>query len=159
VSRTAAVASQPAAEGGERSRRRQPHPIVQSHVVSQPSTGGTGELSAPFPITTSPPPLLLSLATALLSTGFSSLLPVVSLFTSPVEPVCSAGGAFQYPSPHETPVKDLMGMGLRCHLRQGLPLRSRARRLALMLPVLALGPRRCDGIAGLAGPRLVVVPS
>jgi hypothetical protein len=98
---------------------------------------------------------LLSLCTtALLSCGMS-LEPVLSLLTSPAKPV-SRVGAFQRGMPQRVPVKDLIWRGLRSHLRHGLPVRSKARKFALMLPVLALGPRRCveTGLGPAKGPFL-----
>jgi hypothetical protein len=108
--------------------------------------GGAGELSSPFIIVSPPsiPLLLCSLGRALLPIGFASLEPVESLLTSPAN-VRSLVGAFQEGMPHIMPVKDLIWMPLRSHLRQGLPLRSRARRPALMAPVLAFGPSLCAG--------------
>jgi hypothetical protein len=47
---------------------------------------------------------------------------------------------FQDGSSHDTPVKLLTANPLRIHLRQGAPVRSRARRPALIAPWLALGP-------------------
>lgn len=113
---------------------------------------GAGELSIPSIGLASPfptPLLLCSLATALLSFGLRSLEPVVSLLTSPEKPL-SRVGAFHELVPQIAPVNDLMVSPLRSHRRQGLPVRSSARRLALMLPVLALGPSRWAG-TGLLG--------
>lgn len=106
----------------------------------------------------SPPPLLLSLATALLS--LTSLLPPVeSDLTSPGNSGARQLGMFQ-----TVPVKDLSCRPLRSHFRQGLPLRSSARRPALMAPVLALGPSLWAGtpvpLAALAlSPEWSIVPS
>lgn len=47
-----------------------------------------------------------------------------------------------------TPVKVLSWKLPLVHLRQGLPLRSRARRPALIAPWLALGPSRCAAARG-----------
>lgn len=68
------------------------------------ATGGAGELSMPFVISTST--LLRSLGRALLPFGFRSLEPVVSLLTSP-EKVESREGAFHDDMPHTVPVNDL----------------------------------------------------
>jgi len=43
-------------------------------------------------------------------------------------------------TPQETPVKLRSWKPVRCHLRHGFPVRSRARRCALMAPWLAFGP-------------------
>jgi hypothetical protein len=108
----------------------------------------------------STPLLLRSLGSALLPLGLLSLEPVVSLLTSPDE--AEGGiGAFQDGIFHIMPVKDLMWMPLRSHLRQGLPLRSRARKPALMAPVFALGPSLWagTGLAALVSPERSMVPS
>lgn len=65
-------------------------------------------------------------------------------------------GARQVGSSQTTPVKLFNWNGLRSHRRHGVPLRSRARRPALMAPWLALGPSLC-----VVGASLVVstVPS
>ena len=90
------------------------------------------------------PLLLCSLGRALLPTGLASLELLESLLTSPAK-VRSLVGAFQDGMPHIMPVNDLIWSPLRSHFRQGLPLRSSARRPALMAPVLALGPSLCAG--------------
>ena len=68
-----------------------------------------------------------------------SLEPVLSLLTSPENPEPRAG-AFHDGIAHMLPVKDLRWSALRSHFRHGLPLRSSARRPALMAPVFAFGP-------------------
>lgn len=115
------------------------------------AAAGAGELSIPSigraPRSPLPKPLwLLSLATALLSFGFISLLPVLSLFVSPVSPA-SPLGAFHEFMPQMAPVNDLIVRGFFSQRLQGFPLRSSARRFALMFPALALGPSRCAAAA------------
>lgn len=89
-----------------------------------------------------PPALLVSLLTWLLSSLFSLLL--LSADAADEAPFDSSGrtlgGAVHRGISQTSPVKDLSLKPLRCHLRQGLPDRSRARRPALMAPRLALGP-------------------
>lgn len=92
-----------------------------------------------LPISTSGPLLLFSLSTWLLSL-FSLLLssdvePSAGLFSTVI-----FGGAFHRGISQTTPVKLLTLKLSFCHLRHGLPDRSRARRPALMAPWLALGP-------------------
>lgn len=114
---------------------------------------GAGELSTAMasPPALSAPPLLLSLATALLS--LTSLLPPVeSDLTSPGNSGARQLGMFQC-----VPVKDFSWRPFRSHLRQGLPLRSSARRPALMAPVLALGPSLCAGTVVLLLPGLLLL--
>lgn len=105
-------------------------------------------------ISTSPPELLFSL---LVTTGRWSALSLFSLLLSAVDTAAEAGassgvtsttslglgGATQRWISHSTPVKVLSRKFPLFHLRHGLPVRSRARRPALMAPWLALGPRRC----------------
>lgn len=110
----------------------------------QAAMGGAGELSAIIVSPPSMPLLLRSLATALLSLGLRSLEPVVSLLTSPAKPE-SRWWVFHDGILQSVPVKDLSWTPLRSQRRQGLPVRSRARRLALMLPVFAFGPSLCAG--------------
>lgn len=124
---------------------------LSSGAQEAAAAAGAGELSIPSigraPRSPLPKPLwLLSLATALLSFGFISLLPVLSLFVSPVSPA-SPLGAFHEFMPQMAPVKDLIVRGFFSQRLQGLPLRSSARRFALMFPVLALGPSRCAAAA------------
>lgn len=138
---------------------REGHPAYLFLRPDQAALGGAGELSRPFINVDSPlsmPLLLRSLATALLSFGFRSLEPVVSLLTSPAK-LESRIGAFHDDMPHVMPVNDLICNGLRFHLRHGLPVRSSARRLALMLPVFALGPSLWvdTGLGPAKGPFLV----
>lgn len=105
-------------------------------------------------ISTSTPELLLSLLAA--ATGGWSAFSLFSLLLSAVETAADAGvssgvasatglgfgGATQRWISHSTPVKVLSRKLPLAHLRQGLPVRSRARRPALMAPWFALGPRR-----------------
>jgi len=105
---------------------------------------GAGELTlllAVLPSSMSAPPLLFSL--------FSLSIWLLSLFSLLLSPEAESpnvpsaltfGGAVQRGISQTTPVK-LLSLKLPfCHLRQGLPDRSRARRPALMAPWLALGP-------------------
>lgn len=99
---------------------------------------GAGDETKLLAISTSAPLLLFSLSIWLLS--------LFSLLLSPeAEPsefpwMVTFGGAVQRGISQVTPVK-LFNLKLPfCHLRQGLPVRSRARRPALMAPWLALGP-------------------
>lgn len=73
---------------------------------------------------------------ALLSTPASTTTSLFSLFSSSF----SALGVRHVGSCQTTPVKLFSCRGLRSHLRQGAPERSRARRPAFIAPVLALGP-------------------
>lgn len=104
-------------------------------------------------ISTSPPELLMSLLDGwpTFSLLFSLLLLAVlttadagtpSGVTSVVSMGFGLGGAVQREISHSTPVKVLRRKPPLFHLRQGLPVRSRARRPALMAPWFALGPSR-----------------
>lgn len=88
-----------------------------------------------------------------------SLEPELSLLTSPAKLESSLTGADQDPRLHVTPVILLSEKPLRSHLLQGLPDLSKARRPALMTPVLALGPSLCAvmGATPPKGPFLDVV--
>jgi hypothetical protein len=109
------------------------------------ATAGAGELAgsttAGMGVSTSPPLLLFSLATTLLScVGLgASLDPLDSLFTSPAKSDWDRVGAVQVGDAHRTPVKLLTWNPFFAHRRHFLPVRSRARRLALMAPWFALG--------------------
>lgn len=106
---------------------------------------GGGELAAGVEtsIRSGGSPRLLPAAVSL-SLGFRSLLPCMemSLAEASEAPLASAESAepFQLGSSQATPVKLFNWKPLRCHLRHGVPVLSRALRLALMKPVLALGP-------------------
>ena len=102
---------------------------------------------------TSPSPVLFSLGTALLplrvsvpgaaSMGLVSLSPLsraADLASSDSDLV--EWKVRQDGSCHRTPVKLRRRRGCRSHLRHGAPVRSRARRPALIAPVLAFGPSR-----------------
>ena len=114
---------------------------------------GAAELAAAklgaFFISTSAPLLLGSLFTWVFcpETMFSLLLPSADAETgvgsSAVGSGRGFGGAVQRGSSHTTPVKLLRVNPPLVHFRQGLPDRSRARRPALMAPMLALGPSLC----------------
>lgn len=67
---------------------------------------------------------------------------------------------FQLGTSHATPVKLLRCKPLRAHRRHGVPVRSSALRLALINPVLALGPNLGFAVPVLAGLALwSIVPS
>lgn len=114
---------------------------------------GAAELAAAklgaFCISTSAPLLLDSLLTWAFSPGtmFSLLLPAADAETgmgsSAVSSGRGLGGAVQRGSSQTTPVKLLRVNPPLVHFRQGLPDRSRARRPALIAPMLALGPSLC----------------
>lgn len=102
------------------------------------------------------PELLFSLGTALLpfivsvpgavKVGFVSLSPLSRAVVVTVLPSAFSNFAracvFHDGSCQRIPVKDLKRSGCFSHLRQGAPVRSKARRPALMAPVLAFGPSR-----------------
>lgn len=92
-------------------------------------------------VSRSPPLLLLSLGTALLAwlLALASLDSVVSLFTSPLTSTPLPFGVRQEGTFHMTPVKLFSWKPLRSHLLHGLPVRSSARRLALIAPWFAFG--------------------
>lgn len=96
---------------------------------------------------------LLSLMALLSSLIFVSLEPVVSLLTSSAK-MALLVGARQVGTSHTTPVKLRIWKPFFAHLRQGFPDRSRARRLALMVPILALGPSFWTGVEAAKGPLL-----
>lgn len=114
---------------------------------------GAGELSGPldcFGPSTSMPLALRSLTALLSIFALTSSVVELSLLTSPLNVELDRAGAAHEPASHWKPVKLLHWKPLRTHFRQGLPVRSRARRPALMAPVLALGPSLCVLIG--AGP-------
>jgi len=67
----------------------------------------------------------------------------LSLLTSPLNVELSLVGVDHDPTDHPIPVKLFNWKPLRSHLRHGLPVRSKARRPALIAPVLAFGPSLC----------------
>lgn len=85
-----------------------------------------------------------------------SLERVVSLVTSPSKPCAPAPRlfVFQRGTSHVLPVNEVNCRPLFCHLRVGVPVRSRARRFALIAPVLALGLVLCDVGAAPVSPSL-----
>lgn len=101
------------------------------------------------------PELLFSLGTALLPfivsvpgavrVGFVSLSPLSKATVTVPSTFSDFARAcvFHDGSCHRIPVKLRRRSGCFSHLRQGAPVRSKARRPALMAPVLALGPSRC----------------
>lgn len=114
---------------------------------------------------TSPSPeLLFSLGTALLplavsvpgawSVGLVSLSPlrITETWPSVESSDLDILGVRQDGSCHIMPVKLRSCRGLRSHLRHAAPVRSSARRPALMAPVLAFGPRRCAAGIFVASP-------
>jgi hypothetical protein len=102
---------------------------------------GAGELAMlTLAISMSPVTLaLFSLGTAVLSL-FSLLLASPSCSASGLPATLDLVGAFHRGISHMAPVKLLMLKPVFCHLRQGVPDRSRARRPALIAPWFALGP-------------------
>ena len=112
---------------------------------------GAGELTlllAVLPSSMSAPPLLFSL--------FSLSIWLLSLFSLLLSPEAESpnvpsaltfGGAVQRGISQTTPVKLLSVKLPFCHLRQGLPERSSARRPALIAPWLALGPSLWAAVA------------
>ena len=112
---------------------------------------GAGELAlllALLPSSTSAPALLFSLFSLAIW-----LLSLFSLLLSPdaespdVPSALTFGGAVQRGISQTTPVKLLSVKLPFCHLRQGLPDLSRARRPALIAPWLALGPSLWAAVA------------
>jgi hypothetical protein len=114
---------------------------------------GAGELAlslllALLPSSRSAPPLLFSLFSLAIW-----LLYLFSLLLSPdaespdVPSALTFGGAVQRGISQTTPVKLLSVKLPFCHLRQGLPDRSRARRPALIAPWLAFGPSLWAAVA------------
>lgn len=103
----------------------------------------------------SPSPVLFSLGTALLPfivsvpgavrVGFVSLSPLSKTGVTVPSTFSDFANAcvFQDGSCQRMPVKLFSRSGCFSHLRQGDPVRSRARRPAFIAPVLAFGPNRC----------------
>lgn len=89
-------------------------------------------------------PEWLPAAASLFSLGLWSLLLCIdiSLLLLSDVPLASAevSDPLQLDTSQTWPVKLLSCRPFRAHFRQGVPVRSRALRLALMNPVLALGP-------------------
>ena len=114
-----------------------PSPVEPDAAQAEVVTGelaGTGSTTALR---------LASLPTALLLLrGTFSLFEFGVVLCSPSLTVLATarGGAPQDGRCHTTPVKLLTLKPFFSHLRQGLPVRSRARRPALMAPWLAFGP-------------------
>lgn len=101
----------------------------------------------PFIPNAAPSSLLLLFAFSLFSPSLSSV--AVAFF-----------GADQHGNDQTWPVKLLTVNPPFCHLRQGLPDRSRARRPALMAPWLALGPSLWEaGPAGVVQGCVLSLPS
>jgi hypothetical protein len=111
------------------------------------SGGGIGVLASPFMP-------LLSLMALLSSLIFESVEPVESLLTSSAK-AALFGGARQVGTSQMTPVKLRTWNVFFPHLRHGLPDRSSARRLALIVPMLALGPNFGTDAAAGNGPLLL----
>lgn len=99
----------------------------------------------------SPPLLLFSLMALLSSLTLVSLEPAESLFTSS-EKAAARLGARQVAMDHCTPVKLLIWKPRFSHRLHGLPVRSRARRPALMAPWLAFGPSFGTGAGAAKAP-------
>ena len=127
---------------------------------------GAGELPAWVGkgVTSPSPELLFSLPTALtLLLALLSLSPVgvVPALPADVLSIFLAFGVRQVGTCQTTPVKLFSWKGLRSHLRHGFPVRSRARKPALMAPRLAFGPSLCvaAGASPETRPVLSIVPS
>src|SRR5436190_573720 len=107
---------------------------------------GAGELAAAMLgtlcISTSTPLWLASLLTWLLSSLFSLLLlsAEIGVESSAEDSGRSLGGAVQRGISQTTPVKLFTTKLPLVHFRHGLPVRSSARRPALIAPWFALGP-------------------
>ena len=126
--------------------------------------GEEGSTRCELGVTSPSPELLFSLGTALLplavsvpgawSAVFVSLSPLCRAATFPLtaSPDLGIPGVRQDGSCHKMPVKLRSCRGLRSHLRHAAPVRSSARRPALMAPVLAFGPRRCAAGTFVASP-------
>jgi hypothetical protein len=115
-----------------------------SELAKPLSGGGIG-----VPASCSAP--LLSLMALLSSLTLLSLEPVESLLTSSAK-MADFLGARQAGTSHATPVKLRILKPCFSHLRHGLPVRSRARRPALIAPMFALGPSLCIGVGAAKGP-------
>lgn len=96
------------------------------------------------------PPTPFSLFSLLLLPSAEAGVEVGTPFSSGVDSSAGLGlgGAVHRLICHCTPVKVLSWKLPLVHLRQGLPLRSRARRPALIAPWLALGPSRWAAARG-----------
>lgn len=127
---------------------------------------GAGEL-LPLPVKaaySTSPELLFSLWAALaLLLASLLLLPVSSPFFASELTTSSAnlgfGGALQVGTCHTIPVKLLRLKLLRSHFRQGFPVRSRARRPALIAPWFAFGPSLWVAVGPDVRAVLSIVPS
>lgn len=114
--------------------------IAIAGVGDSTTRGGTGVKSPS-------PELLFSLGTALalllalLSLSPASRTPSLVSLSPCSSSICTLG-ARHAGSCHWMPVKLFSCSGWRSHRRHGAPERSRARRPALIAPVLALGPSR-----------------
>jgi len=96
---------------------------------------------------------LFSLTALLSSLILVSLEPVVSDLTSSLK-TAERFGARQVGTAQLTPVKLRSWKPFFSHFRHGFPVRSRARRPALMAPWLALGPSFWLGVGAVKGPLL-----
>jgi hypothetical protein len=99
-------------------------------------------------ISRSGPLLLFSLSIWLLS--LFSLLLSPDADPSELPSAVIFGGAVQRGNSHTTPVKLFILKDPFCHLRHGLPDRSRARKPALIAPWFAFGPSLCAAVPGAA---------
>lgn len=137
---------------------------VGHHDAEMAMGAGEEALTLGALCTSASPPLLLLLP--LLATWPSSLFSLPLLLSAaegaPESSVVDSeglGGAVQRGISQTTPVKVLRVKPPLAHRRQGLPLRSRARRPALMAPWLALGPSLCAPAARFAAFVWSMVPS
>ena len=131
-------------------------PVCISRCDYEAAATGAGELAKPLSadgtgVPASPMAPLFSLMALLSSLILVSLEPVLSLLTSS-EKTDDFLGARQLGTSQATPVKLRIWKPFFSHLRQGLPVRSRARRPALMAPMLALGPSFGAPAAAAKGP-------
>lgn len=120
-------------------------------VTGRDDDGGDGKFwLGVLPVSKSAPPVLLltlfSLSIWLLSL-FSLLLSPDTDWLSEVACALILGGAFHRGISQTTPVNVFILNPPFAHLRQGLPVRSRARNPALIAPWLALGPSLCAALA------------
>lgn len=133
-----------------------PIKVFMVSVVHDAAATGAGELAKPLSaggagVPESPIAPLFSLTALLSSLILVSLEPVLSLLTSSAKTEDFLG-ARQLGTSQATPVKLRIWKPFRSHFRHGLPLRSRARKPALIAPVLALGPSLGAAAGAAKGP-------
>lgn len=125
-----------------------------SHYAANAMTGaGEVAILAGRGVSSPSPELLFSLGIMLPSPlALLSLSPVSRAPSLPSRSMSSffGLGVRQMGTCQNTPVKLFSPNGFRCHFRHGAPVRSSARRPALMAPWLALGPSLCGAGMSLA---------